>query len=54
MEPAALLKRIDEYKAVIDTRRPLAKEELKQLDDYFRIGLGNYMASFNTSGCLIA
>lgn len=39
MEPTALLKRIDEYKAVIDTRRPLKKEEIKQLDDYFRIGL---------------
>ena len=39
MEPTALLKRIDEYKSVIDTRRPLAKEEIKQLDDYFRIGL---------------
>jgi len=39
MEHTALLKRIDEYKSVIDTRRPLAKEELKQLDDYFRIGL---------------
>ncbi|MDR0491579.1 MAG: Fic family protein [Oscillospiraceae bacterium] len=39
MELTALLKRIDEYKAVIDTRRPLAKEEIKELDDYFRIGL---------------
>lgn len=39
MEPTALLKRIDKYKAVIDTRRPLTKEEIKQLDDYFRIGL---------------
>jgi Fic family protein len=39
MEPTALLKRIDENKAVIDTRRPLAKEEIRQLDDYFRIGL---------------
>jgi len=39
MESMVLLKKIDEYKAVIDTRRPLAKEEIKQLDDYFRIGL---------------
>ena len=39
MESTALLKRIDEYKSVIDTRRPLKKEEIKQLDDYFRIGL---------------
>jgi len=39
MEPTALLIKIEEYKAVIDTRRPLKKEEIKQLDDYFRIGL---------------
>lgn len=39
MEPTALLKKIDEYKAVIDSRRPLAKEEVKELEDYFRIGL---------------
>ena len=39
VEIMALLQRIDEYKAVIDARRPLAPEELKQLDDYFRIGL---------------
>ena len=39
MEPTDLLKKIDEYKAAIDTRRPLAKEELKELDDYFCIGL---------------
>jgi len=39
MEPAALLEIIDEYKAVIDTRRSLKREEIKQLDDYFRIGL---------------
>jgi Fic family protein len=39
MEPMALLKRIDEYKTVIDSRRPLTKEEIKELDDYFRIGL---------------
>lgn len=39
MEPTALLKKIDEYKAVIDTRRPLTKEEVKELDSYFRIGL---------------
>jgi Fic family protein/predicted XRE-type DNA-binding protein len=39
MEPVALLKRIDEYKAAIDSRRPLTTEEVKELDDYFRIGL---------------
>jgi transcriptional regulator with XRE-family HTH domain/fido (protein-threonine AMPylation protein) len=39
MKPTALLKRIDEYKAAIDSHRPLAKEEVKGLDDYFRIGL---------------
>lgn len=39
MEPTALLKKIDEYKAVIDSRRPLTKEEVKELDNYFRIGL---------------
>lgn len=33
-----MLKRIDEYKALIDERRPLAQEEVKQLDAYFRIG----------------
>jgi Fic family protein/predicted XRE-type DNA-binding protein len=39
MEPTTLLKRIDEYKAVIDSHKPLAQEEIKELDDYFRIGL---------------
>ena len=39
MEPTALLKKIDEYKAVICTRRPLTKEEVKELDSYFRVGL---------------
>ena len=39
MYPTELLKKIDEYKAAIDCRRPLKKEEAKQLDDYFRIGL---------------
>ncbi|MDR1604701.1 MAG: Fic family protein [Gracilibacteraceae bacterium] len=39
MELKALLKRVDEYKAVIDSRRPLTKEEIKELDNYFRIGL---------------
>ena len=34
----SLLKRIDEYKNVIDTRRPLTADEVKELDDYFRIG----------------
>ena len=35
----SLLKRIDENKALIDKRRPLAPEEVKNLDAYFRIGL---------------
>ncbi|MDR2492136.1 MAG: hypothetical protein LBD25_01540 [Coriobacteriales bacterium] len=39
MEPDALLKRIDEYKAAIDSRRSLANEEQQELDSYFRIGL---------------
>ncbi|MDR1320690.1 MAG: Fic family protein [Gracilibacteraceae bacterium] len=39
MELTALLKRIDEYKTAIDVRRPLTKEEVKELDDYFRVGL---------------
>jgi len=33
------LKRIDEYKALIDGRRPLNPEEVKSLDAYFRVGL---------------
>jgi Fic family protein len=33
------LKKIDEYKAAIDSRRPLTKEEIEELDSYFRIGL---------------
>lgn len=39
MEPTALLKKIDEYKAAIDSRRPLTREEIKELDGYYRIGL---------------
>jgi Fic family protein len=39
MEPDVFLKRIDEYKTLIDTRKPLSKEEVRELDDYFRIGL---------------
>ena len=38
MEIDSLLKRIDEYKNVIDTRRPLTVDEVKELDNYFRIG----------------
>jgi Fic family protein len=33
-----LFNRIDETKAWIDSRRPLAPEEVKELDAYFRIG----------------
>ena len=36
---SAMLKRIDETKKLIDERRPLAPEEVKQLDSYFRVGL---------------
>jgi transcriptional regulator with XRE-family HTH domain/fido (protein-threonine AMPylation protein) len=39
MESTLLLKQIDEYKAVIGSRRPLTKEEIEELDSYFRIGL---------------
>ena len=38
MSMEKLLNRIDEYKKVIDDYRPLKPEELKELDDYFRIG----------------
>jgi len=38
MEIQALLNRIDEYKTLIDNRRPLVPEEVKELDAYFRIG----------------
>lgn len=33
-----LLQKADSYKQKISSSRPLAKEELKSLDDYFRIG----------------
>lgn len=33
-----LLQKADSYKQKISSARPLAKEELKSLDDYFRIG----------------
>ena len=39
MEPISLLKRIDKYKEAIDERRPLTREEIKELDNYYRIGL---------------
>jgi len=38
MNIQSLLKRIDENKALIDKRRPLAIDEVKELDAYFRIG----------------
>ena len=38
MEIQSLLDKIDEYKALIDNCRPLAAEEVKELDAYFRIG----------------
>ena len=39
MELSEMLKRIDETKKLIETRRPLELEAVKQLDAYFRIGL---------------
>jgi len=39
MDIRELLKRIDENKALIAERRPLAPEEVKELDAYFRIGI---------------
>ncbi|MDR1111658.1 MAG: Fic family protein [Deltaproteobacteria bacterium] len=38
MDIQALLNRIDETKALIDSHRPLRPEEAKELDAYFRIG----------------
>ena len=38
MELSEMLERIDETKIWIERRRPLAAEEAKQLDAYFRIG----------------
>lgn len=38
MNLQTLLKRIDEYKTLIDLRRPLKPEEIRELDAYFRIG----------------
>jgi len=39
MEIQALLERIDENKRLMDGRRPLAPQELKELDNFYRIGL---------------
>ena len=39
MEVQALLKRIDEMRSWIGSRRPLAPREVKELDAYFRIGM---------------
>lgn len=39
MDLSAMLKRIDETKKLIQEHRPLASEEVKQLDAYFRVGL---------------
>lgn len=39
MSNQTLLNRIDAYKRAIDQRRPLKKEEVQELDRYFRIGL---------------
>lgn len=38
MSSSALLERIDAYAKVIRERRPLTPGEVKELDDYFRIG----------------
>ena len=34
-----ILQRIDEYKKNVDAKRPLSAGELKQVQEYFRIGL---------------
>ena len=39
MELDSLIKKIDSYKARINSSRPLTKEEAKQLDAYFKIGM---------------
>ena len=39
MDIQAILKRIDQTKTWIDKRRPLALEEVRELDAYFRIGM---------------
>jgi Fic family protein len=39
MNVRELLERIDQTKAWIDRRRPLAPEEVRELDAYFRIGM---------------
>jgi Fic family protein len=39
MELNALLSRIDRLKAKIDKKRPLSESELKQLNDYFKVGV---------------
>jgi Fic family protein len=38
MDIQALLNKIDRTKALIDSRRPLSREEARELDAYFRIG----------------
>lgn len=38
MTTADLLNKIDAYRAVINSRRPLTPEEVKELDGYYRIG----------------
>ena len=38
MNIQAILKRIDDTKTLIDSHRPLAPEEVRELDAYFRIG----------------
>ena len=39
MDIKEMLIKIDEYKKMIDNLRPLTKEEIKELDNYYRIGL---------------
>jgi Fic family protein len=39
MQLTALLDRIDKTKALINKRRPLASEEVRELDAYFRVGM---------------
>lgn len=39
MESKALFDKIDQYKKIIEERRPLTTDEVKELDAYFRIGV---------------
>ncbi len=46
-----LLQKADSYKQKISSARPLAKEELKSLDDYFRIGFAECVIETERDYC---